>query len=115
MLCRDDARIMNMLLDTIHTCVNGKVKMSACIALERVIEKMNADHDGAADDVVLHEAMRVLAEACETPGAGFRDQRALETQLQSTFCFCEARTTSGGGGGGERDDLVLELRMKLKL
>jgi hypothetical protein len=80
---RDDARIMNMLLDTIHKCGNGKVKISACIALEKVVGKMKRDL--LEDNVVLHEAMRAIAAAfVEGPGA-FRDQRALEEQLKSTF------------------------------
>lgn len=102
---------MNMLLDTIHRCTNGKVKISACVALEKVLQK--TERSLLEDNVILHEAMRVLAAAFLEPGpkAAFRDQRALETQIEHTFKLAESLTVTGQSGFD--DDVVAELREKL--
>jgi hypothetical protein len=96
---------MDTLLNTINTCNNGKVKISACIALEKVVEKMG----GAVleDDVVLNEALRVLAGAFVEGVGAFRDQRALEAQLRATFLKVEGRT-----GGGVSVELREQLRIE---
>jgi hypothetical protein len=94
-----------MILDTIDKCGNGKVKISACLVLEKVVGKMGREE--LEDNVVLHEAMRVLAAAFKQgPGAAFRDQKALEAQLKSTFLVVEGKCVG---------EVLSELREQMRI